>query len=180
MSACVPSSSTGLWRCTSSSRQGRVHTQPCLTTLSDPPPIPRTPHFTCLQLMSMSVAANAITLSPEPSLLSCMPPHTSQLMPETLNLTVNLIDRFLEAKSVTRKNLQLVRACVCLHAHAEACMKRQATISDVATGCITSARRGCTYIYPQHITAHSMWPLSALSPNIGLQRLLMPALCRWV
>ena len=32
-----------------------------------------------------------------------------QLMPETLFLTVNLIDRFLEKKQVTRKNLQLVR-----------------------------------------------------------------------
>ena len=30
-------------------------------------------------------------------------------MPETLYLTVNLIDRFLEAKQVTRRNLQLVR-----------------------------------------------------------------------
>lgn len=29
-------------------------------------------------------------------------------MPETLYLTVNLIDRFLEAKQVTRKHLQLV------------------------------------------------------------------------
>lgn len=33
-----------------------------------------------------------------------------QLMPETLYLTVNLIDRFLEIKQVTRKNLQLVRS----------------------------------------------------------------------
>ena len=32
-----------------------------------------------------------------------------QLMPETLFLTTNLIDRFLELKPVTRKNLQLVR-----------------------------------------------------------------------
>lgn len=32
-----------------------------------------------------------------------------QLMPETLFLTTNLIDRFLEIKGVTRKNLQLVR-----------------------------------------------------------------------
>jgi len=31
-----------------------------------------------------------------------------KLMPETLFLTVNLIDRFLEARQVTRKNLQLV------------------------------------------------------------------------
>ena len=31
-------------------------------------------------------------------------------MPETLYLTVNLIDRFLEIKQVTRKNLQLVRS----------------------------------------------------------------------
>jgi cyclin B len=31
-----------------------------------------------------------------------------QLMPETLYLTVNLIDRFLEQKQVTRKHLQLV------------------------------------------------------------------------
>lgn len=29
-------------------------------------------------------------------------------MPETLFLTCNLIDRFLEAKQVSRKNLQLV------------------------------------------------------------------------
>ena len=33
-----------------------------------------------------------------------------QLMPETLYLTTNLIDRFLELKGVSRKNLQLVRA----------------------------------------------------------------------
>jgi Cyclin, N-terminal domain len=32
-------------------------------------------------------------------------------MPETLFLTTNLIDRFLELKGVTRKNLQLVRTC---------------------------------------------------------------------
>jgi len=32
-----------------------------------------------------------------------------QLMPETLFLTVNLIDRFLALKQVTRRNLQLVR-----------------------------------------------------------------------
>lgn len=31
-------------------------------------------------------------------------------MPETLYLTVNLIDRFLESKQVTRRNLQLVSA----------------------------------------------------------------------
>ena len=37
-------------------------------------------------------------------------------MPETLFLTTNLIDRFLELKPVTRKNLQLVRtALCCLH-----------------------------------------------------------------
>ena len=35
-------------------------------------------------------------------------PLPSQLMPETLYLTVNLIDRFLEQKQVTRKHLQLV------------------------------------------------------------------------
>ncbi len=35
-----------------------------------------------------------------------------QLMPETLFLTVNLIDRFLTEKQVTRKNLQLVRGCL--------------------------------------------------------------------
>jgi Cyclin, N-terminal domain len=34
-----------------------------------------------------------------------------QLMPETLFLTTNLIDRFLEIKGVTRKNLQLVSHC---------------------------------------------------------------------
>lgn len=33
-----------------------------------------------------------------------------QLMPETLFLTTNLIDRFLELKGVSRKNLQLVRS----------------------------------------------------------------------
>lgn len=32
-----------------------------------------------------------------------------QLMPETLFLTTNLIDRFLEKKRVSRRNLQLVR-----------------------------------------------------------------------
>jgi hypothetical protein len=31
-----------------------------------------------------------------------------QLLPETLYLTTNLIDRFLEKKQVTRKHLQLV------------------------------------------------------------------------
>lgn len=36
--------------------------------------------------------------------IACCP----QLMPETLFLTTNLIDRFLEIKGVTRKNLQLV------------------------------------------------------------------------
>ena len=38
-----------------------------------------------------------------------MPSLLPQLMPETLFLTTNLIDRFLEIKGVTRKNLQLVR-----------------------------------------------------------------------
>lgn len=33
-----------------------------------------------------------------------------KLMPETLFLTVNLIDRFLALKPVTRRNLQLVGA----------------------------------------------------------------------
>lgn len=32
-------------------------------------------------------------------------------MPETLFLTVNLIDRFLALKPVTRRNLQLVSCC---------------------------------------------------------------------
>jgi hypothetical protein len=32
----------------------------------------------------------------------------AQLLPETLYLTTNLIDRFLELKGVSRKNLQLV------------------------------------------------------------------------
>ncbi len=43
--------------------------------------------------------------------------HGLQLMPETLFLTMNLIDRFLEARSMTRKNLQLVgaRCTQCLH-----------------------------------------------------------------
>jgi hypothetical protein len=36
--------------------------------------------------------------------------HAAQLMPETLFLTTNLIDRFLECKRVSRRNLQLVRA----------------------------------------------------------------------
>lgn len=39
-------------------------------------------------------------------------PLSLQLMPETLFLTANLIDRFLEIKGVTRKNLQLVRTCL--------------------------------------------------------------------
>ena len=34
----------------------------------------------------------------------------AQLMPETLFLTTNLIDRFLEKKRVSRRNLQLVRS----------------------------------------------------------------------
>ena len=36
-------------------------------------------------------------------------------MPETLFLTTNLIDRFLEIKGVTRKNLQLVRSATFAH-----------------------------------------------------------------
>lgn len=32
-----------------------------------------------------------------------------QLMPESLFLTINLIDRYLAKRQVTRKNLQLVR-----------------------------------------------------------------------
>lgn len=36
----------------------------------------------------------------------------AQLMPETLFLTTNLIDRFLELKPVTRKNLQLARGAL--------------------------------------------------------------------
>ncbi len=34
--------------------------------------------------------------------------HHTQLMPETLYLTVNVIDRYLSLRSVTRKRLQLV------------------------------------------------------------------------
>lgn len=37
-----------------------------------------------------------------------------QLMPETLYLTCNLIDRFLEIKNVSRKRLQLVRSSLTL------------------------------------------------------------------
>ncbi len=40
-----------------------------------------------------------------------------QLMPETLFLTVNLIDRFLNEKQVTRKNLQLVGAAAFINTH---------------------------------------------------------------
>ena len=36
-------------------------------------------------------------------------PPSPQLLPETLYLTTNLIDRFLELKGISRKNLQLVR-----------------------------------------------------------------------
>lgn len=45
-------------------------------------------------------------------------------MPETLFLTVNLIDRFLNEKQVTRKNLQLVGASALSHTHttAHACL----------------------------------------------------------
>ncbi len=39
---------------------------------------------------------------------TCWGAGAAQLMPETLFLTTNLIDRFLEIKGVTRKNLQLV------------------------------------------------------------------------
>ena len=42
-----------------------------------------------------------------------MPCVFLQLMPETLFLTANLIDRFLEKKRVSRRNLQLVRAPLC-------------------------------------------------------------------
>lgn len=56
--------------------------------------------------MCFVTSCRAITTTPITP-LSCY----TQLMPESLYLTVNLIDRFLEAKPVTRKNLQLVRAC---------------------------------------------------------------------
>ena len=39
-------------------------------------------------------------------------PSTVQLMPETLFLTMNVIDRFLEQKPMTRKNLQLVSSLI--------------------------------------------------------------------
>ena len=45
-----------------------------------------------------------------------------QLMPETLFLTMNLIDRFLEARSMTRKNLQLVGAWCPQCMHLPACL----------------------------------------------------------
>ncbi len=38
-------------------------------------------------------------------------PDGLQLMPETLYLTINLIDRFLEVSNVSRKRLQLVGGC---------------------------------------------------------------------
>ena len=43
----------------------------------------------------------------------------AQLMPETLFLTINLIDRFLECKRVSRRNLQLVRGTlsICCDLH---------------------------------------------------------------
>ena len=52
-----------------------------------------------------------LPLTPAPPHPNSTPPYSTprlQLMPETLYLTVNLIDRFLEAKQVTRKHLQLV------------------------------------------------------------------------
>lgn len=36
-------------------------------------------------------------------------------MPESLFLTINLIDRFLAKRPVTRKNLQLVSSDACTH-----------------------------------------------------------------
>jgi Cyclin, N-terminal domain len=41
--------------------------------------------------------------------MHCVPCCRAQLMPESLFLTINLIDRYLAARQVTRKNLQLVR-----------------------------------------------------------------------
>lgn len=35
-----------------------------------------------------------------------------QLMPETLYLTCNIIDRYLEKRNITRKRLQLVSLCL--------------------------------------------------------------------
>lgn len=55
-----------------------------------------------MQLLRMAGEPSADT-----SVIVCL----RQLMPETLFLTTNLIDRFLELKGVTRKNLQLVRTC---------------------------------------------------------------------
>ncbi len=39
-----------------------------------------------------------------------------QLMPESLFLTINLIDRYLDVRQVARKNLQLVSAASCTSA----------------------------------------------------------------
>ncbi len=52
-------------------------------------------------------------------------------MPETLFLTTNLIDRFLETKQITRKNLQLVSVTILLHVYAVSFLgpRREATCS---------------------------------------------------
>ena len=80
--------------------------------LSSPPPSPAPLQLDCprfsVQPASSGRAPTWTTLPnsqcPHPSPPTPAPPRK----PETLYLTVNLIDRFLEAKQVTRKHLQLV------------------------------------------------------------------------
>ena len=60
-------------------------------------------------MASVDSADTMTMLLPLHMLLWTDKPHLPmQLMPETLFLTMNVIDRFLEQKPMTRKNLQLV------------------------------------------------------------------------
>jgi hypothetical protein len=57
----------------------------------------------------------SIALALSDSVVLCL-----QLMPESLFLTINLIDRYLAVRQVTRKNLQLVSVCsqqCCAHSN---------------------------------------------------------------
>ena len=131
---CGPSSLTGWWTCTSSSRCGSLgrpvpgwrgvwlltfpRPPSCCALLACPgllpnlpagPPSPNPTTLTDACARHTSCLLPLVLRRPPPAapfLPTRLP--SPQLMPETLYLTVNLIDRFLEAKQVTRKHLQLV------------------------------------------------------------------------
>lgn len=65
-------------------------------------------------------------------------------MPETLFLTTNLIDRFLEIKGVTRKNLQLVGPADVAVAVVQSCRCKltPGTAEPVVMHCIQKVQLG--------------------------------------